>query len=91
MAHCVLKVKVSPRSSRDQVVSFVDGVLAIRLTAPPVEGEANAAVIKFIAKALGLKRSQLSIKSGLASRTKMIEIEGIGEEDLVSRIEQCLA
>jgi uncharacterized protein (TIGR00251 family) len=82
-----LFVKVIPRSSRDQIVSYAGGVLTVKLTAPPVEGAANAALIKLLAKELRLRRSQISIKSGRTSRTKRLHIEGItgGELDSLLR------
>jgi uncharacterized protein (TIGR00251 family) len=81
-ASVLLKVKVTPRSSRDRIVSYADGLLIVKLTAPPVEGAANAALVAFLAKALGLRRSQIGIRSGERSRVKLIEIEGLTAAEL---------
>ena len=77
-----VKVRVTPRSSRDRIVSWADGVLTVKLVAAPVEGAANEALVKLLAKTFGLRRSQIRIKSGESSRLKLILIEGMAEADL---------
>jgi uncharacterized protein (TIGR00251 family) len=59
-----------------------DGSLKIRLTAPPVDGAANEALVKCLAEALGISRSRIEILSGLTGRDKRIGISGVSEEDL---------
>ena len=54
-----------------------DGVLKIRLAAPPVDGAANAALIEFVAERLGLAKSRVRLVSGTSSRRKVLEIEGV--------------
>ena len=68
----LLKVSVQPRASRNRVAGLKGDALKIKLTAPPVDGAANKACLKFLAKALGLPRSDLSIHSGASSRTKLV-------------------
>lgn len=70
----VVKVAVVPRASRNQVAGLKEDALKIKLTAPPVEGAANKACLQFLAKALGLPKSSLTILSGESSRTKRILI-----------------
>jgi len=77
----LLSVRLTPRASRDGVdgiAADADGkpILKIRLTAPPVDGEANAALIAFLAKTLSLKKADIAIRSGQTSRTKMILLSG---------------
>ena len=77
----LLAVRLTPRASRDGVdgiAADADGkpILKIRLTAPPVDGEANAALIAFLAKTLSLKKADIAIRSGQTSRTKMILLSG---------------
>jgi uncharacterized protein YggU (UPF0235/DUF167 family) len=76
-----LAVRLTPRGGREAIDGWAaDGegrpYLKVRVAAPPVEGAANAALIAFLAKALGLPKSALSIASGTGSRLKLIDIEG---------------
>ncbi|TCH96354.1 DUF167 domain-containing protein [Roseococcus sp. SYP-B2431] len=76
-----LAVRLTPRASRDGVDGVVEGpdgrrMLQLRLTAPPVEGAANAALIAFVAKALGLRKSEVAIVSGQKARIKLLELSG---------------
>ena len=77
-----LRVRLQPRASRNEVVGWQEGVLRVRLTAPPVEGAANKALTDFIAEVLGVKRAQVRLVSGQKSRDKVLEIEGLTEEEL---------
>lgn len=75
-------VRVSPRASRDAVMGVHDGALKIALTAPPVEGAANAALIAFLAKALGVAKRAVTISAGEASRQKVIHVDGVTAEQV---------
>lgn len=77
-----LRVRVNPRSSRSQVTGWQDGVLHIKLTAPPVEGAANKAAVEFLAKTLGVRKSQVALVSGQTGRDKTFEIAGLTPEEL---------
>jgi len=68
---------VQPRSSREAVVGVHDGALKIALTAPPVEGQANAALCRFIGKTLHLPKAAVQLASGQSSRRKIILVTGI--------------
>jgi hypothetical protein len=72
-----LTVLVQPRASRTRVVGEHDGQLKIQLAAPPVDGEANAALVEFLAKALGVPRRQVTLVAGDASRRKRVAVHGI--------------
>ncbi len=72
-----LAVLVQPRASRTRIVGEHDGLLKIQLAAPPVDGEANAALLEFLARLLGLPRKQVSLLSGDASRRKRVALQGI--------------
>jgi uncharacterized protein (TIGR00251 family) len=77
----VIVARVSPRASRDDIESVdADGAIRVRVTAPPVEGAANEAVLRLVAKALGLPRSAVTLASGATARTKRLRIEGIARE-----------
>jgi uncharacterized protein (TIGR00251 family) len=71
-----LAIRVQPRSSRDQVLGEREGVIAIKLKAPPVDGEANAALLRFVAQRLGLPPRSVSLVRGAQSRHKWIRVEG---------------
>lgn len=79
----VLKVKLIPRSARNEVVGFMeDGTLKIKLTAPPVEGQANKAVLKYLSGILKVPAANLEIISGRTSHNKLISIIGIKQDEL---------
>ena len=75
-------VRLQPRSSRNAVVGLHGDSLKVRVTAPPVEGMANEALIDFLADALKISRRNLCIVSGHSSRTKVIEVRGVDLESV---------
>lgn len=81
-----LEVKVQPRSSRNQVVGEQAGALKIKLTAPPVEGEANAALVDFLSGCLKIPRKNINLLKGETSRNKIVEIKGISLNEFSNRI-----
>ncbi len=72
-------VLVQPRASRTKVVGEHDGRLKIALAAAPVDGEANAALIAFIAEALGVRKNQVTLLDGESSRRKRVRVEGVAD------------
>jgi uncharacterized protein (TIGR00251 family) len=79
-----LDVRVTPRASRDEITGMRDGILLVRVTAPPLDDAANRAVIKLIAKRAGVPRSRVRIAHGHRSRNKRIEIHA--EAEVLARI-----
>lgn len=75
-----IEIKVTPRASRDEIAGMRGGVLAIRVTAAPVDDAANRAAVKLIAKRAGVAPSRVRIAMGARGRRKRIEIEGAGPE-----------
>lgn len=73
-------VRVQPRASRSEVVGELDGALKLRLAAPPVDGEANEELIRFLAKLFDAPRQRVSIATGKASKNKLVRIEGVAIE-----------
>lgn len=73
----LIRVRLQPRSSRNQIEGLHENSLKIRLTAPPVEGEANRALMEFLSDVTGLKKSAFSISSGHKSREKSVLVEGV--------------
>jgi uncharacterized protein len=78
-------VRVVPRSSRNQIFGVEGGALKIKLTAPPVEGAANAALIEFVAEWLGVRRGAVSIVSGDKARNKIVRVSGVTREQVVKK------
>ena len=70
-------VLVQPRASRAKLGPIHDGRLKVSVTAPPVDGEANAAVIELFAKSLGVSRSAVEVVAGASSRRKTVRIAGV--------------
>jgi uncharacterized protein len=77
-----LTVRIQPRASKNGIVRMEDGSLKIRLTAPPVDGAANEALVKFLAGIFSIAQSQVEIVSGHTSRAKRVRINGVDEEDV---------
>ena len=75
-----LIVRVLPRASRNLVVGVEQGAIKIKLTAPPVEGAANAALMEFVADWLGVRKSAVSIVSGEKARHKRVQVAGLTVE-----------
>ena len=86
MPDALLKLHVTPRGSKNEITGWRGDVLCLKLTAPPVEGAANAAVVKFIADALGMRKSQVELVSGEKSREKTVKISGLCGEDIRARL-----
>lgn len=73
----LLRVKVQPRASRSAILGAQGGRIRIALTAPPVEGAANQALVKYLAFALTVRQQQIELKSGEHSRDKSLLIHGV--------------
>jgi hypothetical protein len=72
-----LRVRVQPRASRDGLSGERDGALVVRLVAPPVEGAANEALSRFLARTLGVAPSAVRVVSGAAGRNKVVSVSGL--------------
>ena len=79
-------VRVTPRSSRN-AIEWEQGILKVRLTAPPVDGVANNALIALLAKHLQLPRRSIRIVHGESSRQKIVEVTGMTEEEILVRLQ----
>jgi uncharacterized protein (TIGR00251 family) len=77
-----LSVRLQPRARRDEVVGERDGVVVIRVSAPPVDGKANAALCRLIAKKAGVAPSRVEIVRGHGAREKVIRVDGLDAEAL---------
>ena len=80
-----------PRSSRCALAGIHDGALKVKLTKPPVDGEANAECCRFMAKLLGLPKSRIAVARGAASRHKSLQISGLTAADAGERFAEALS
>ena len=77
-----IRVKLLPRSSRTRIVGCSDGLLKIKVTAPPVDGRANKALRGLLAKRLGVAKDNIEIVSGERSSVKLLRILGLASEEV---------
>ncbi len=82
-----LLVQVQPGARRTEIIGVSDGVVRVRVAAPPVEGQANAVLIAFLAEALGLRPRALALVRGASSRNKVVAVEGISSEAALRRLD----
>ena len=73
----VFQVSVVPRASRSEIVGSHNDMLRVRIAAPPVDGAANAELVRLIAKKLSLPRNAVEIQNGLTSRVKTVRVTGV--------------
>ncbi len=83
-----LAVQLQPNAKKTEVMGVFDDALKLRLQAQPIEGKANAALVKFLAQALGVPRSAVSITHGLTSKRKLVLVHapGMAPEAVVERL-----
>ncbi len=84
------RVRVQPRASKSELAGVMEGALKVRITSPPVDGEANAACVKFFAALLGTAKSNLRISSGESSRNKTLEVSGMTLEEVRAKLQAVL-
>jgi uncharacterized protein len=73
----LVRLRVQPRARTERLDSVREGCIRLRLAAPPVDGAANAACIAFLAKMLGINRSQMHLQAGAKSREKLVHVAGL--------------
>lgn len=83
---CTIPVRLKPNAKREKVEADEGGGLRVWVNAPPVEGRANAALIGLLSETLDIPKSYLSIKRGLGSKNKVVEIIGMTKEELLKRV-----
>lgn len=77
MAGARIDVRLRSRGHRNQLMGMLDGVLQARVTAPPIDGKANKALCRLIAKRIGMAPSKVAVVQGKKSRNKVVEVEGV--------------
>ena len=83
-------VRVVPRASRNEISGRHGDAVKIRLTAPPVEGAANRALVDFLAETLGIRKNQIEILSGRASRDKIVCVVGLTPQEVEEQLGEYL-
>ena len=87
MEKITLKVYLQPKSSKNEIIGpYRDGI-KVKVTAPPVEGKANEALIRFLSKELGVSPSSIEILKGNHSREKTLRVSGISDQEWVAKLQ----
>ena len=83
----LIRVRVKPRAARNQIEAVTpDGLLSIRLSAPPVENQANTALVELLAKSLRVPKSSFSVAAGDKSRVKSVAVDGLSAAEVRARL-----
>ena len=82
----IFSVRVIPKSSRSEIVGEQDGALKVKLKSPPVDGAANAELIKVLTKHFHVPKSAVEIVAGQTSKLKKLKVQGISRKDLLNNI-----
>jgi len=86
----MLSVVVVPRAGKSSIAQLADGTLQVRVVAPPVDGAANTALLRFLADILDVPCSCLAIASGTSSRRKRLSVAGVAPDELEERLRVAL-
>jgi hypothetical protein len=86
----LLPVRVMPRASKNEIQGIHGDTLKVRLQAPPVEGKANQALIRFLSETLDIPRSQISVSSGETGRNKAVLLGAIRKQHLLEKIRKLI-
>ena len=81
-----ISVRLTPRGGRDAVEGWDGDVLRVRVAAPPVERQANEALIRLLAKTLRVPVSRVALAAGAQSRVKLVEVSGLSDEEVRSAL-----
>jgi len=81
-------VRVQPNASQNGLLGFKDGVLHVRIAAPPIKGKANQELIKFLNDILGVGKSNLTIKKGMTDKRKVIGISGLTQDQVMQQLKR---
>ena len=81
-----VSLRVYPNAARNEVLGLAEGVLRVKVSAPPVKGKANRELIAFLSQCLGVSKDRLSIISGHTGRNKVIAIDGLNREEVMQRL-----
>lgn len=81
-----LVIIVQPNARRNEIKDFREGILYLKIAAPPTEGKANRELVDYLGEILGLAKSRISVEKGLKAKKKLVSISGLSPEQLSDRI-----
>ena len=84
--HADIRVRLAPRAAREQIAPGPDDTYAVRVTAPPVDGRANAALRRLVARRAGVAPSRVTLVRGEKARDKVVRVEGLDDAELRARL-----
>ena len=82
MRRAELRIRLQPRATREEISGERGGAIVVRVTEPPVDGRANDALVRLIAKRAGVAKSRVTIVRGARSRDKLVRVNGVDEAEL---------
>lgn len=85
---CIVGIRLKPASSREKIVSVGADEICLAVTAAPVDGKANEAMIRLLAKMLDIPKSSIDVRRGSTSRNKLVEIAGMAKEEVISKLKK---
>ncbi len=81
-----ISLRVYPNASRNEMVGFSDGVLRVKISAPPIKGKANRELIAFLSRLLGVSKESVNIIKGDTTRNKVVAIDGLSRAEVMERL-----
>lgn len=82
----LISLRVHPNATRSEVAGFADGVLHVRVAAPPVKGKANKELIDLLSQLLDVTKSHIAITKGHTAKNKVVIVDGLSYEEVVKRL-----
>jgi uncharacterized protein (TIGR00251 family) len=81
-----LSVRVSPNAPRNEIAGFAEGVLRVKVAAPPEKGKANRELVSFLSRVLDVNSGSLTVIRGHTGRSKLVTVSGLSQEELLRRL-----
>jgi uncharacterized protein len=85
-----LEIRVTPNAGRNEITGWKNGSLQVKVAAPPEKGEANKELVDFLSRSLGVRKSAISIITGLTGRNKTITVEGMNRDEIINKIQDTI-
>ncbi len=81
-----ISLRVYPNASRNEVVGFTNGILRVKVSAPPIKGKANRELITFLSRLLGVGKGSVNIIKGHTTRNKVVAVDGLSQEEVMKQL-----